>query len=198
MDTELKLTRALKDLLKLSGSEPLTFGELLLKLGLQGQVVFLLFLVSPMLQPIPLPGLSSILSFMAVIIGFQILNNKPAWLPEKYRHRVIPAQKLEKWVINTIQILEKVKKFIHPRKRLRGDLLQIRKGVTVFILMASLLLALPLPIPFSNFFPSVTIFLFGLGLLEDDGLLYICGLVFFVISVFYIGSILHLPFHLIK
>jgi hypothetical protein len=68
--------------------------------------------------------------------------------------------------------------------------------VAILVMLTSVLLALPLPIPLSNFFPSVTIFTLGLGLLEDDGLFYVFGFLFFLISAAYITSIFLVPWYL--
>ena len=52
------------------------------------------------------------------------------------------------------------------------------RSVHLFVVcVAALVLALPMPIPFTNTFPGWTILLFAFGLLERDGLFVLAGYV---------------------
>jgi len=53
------------------------------------------------------------------------------------------------------------------------------------IAIAALLLALPLPIPFTNMIPGWAIFLIALGLMERDGLFILAGHLVLFISLAY-------------
>ena len=55
------------------------------------------------------------------------------------------------------------------------------------IVSGGFLLSLPLPIPFSNGFPAVSIMLLAAGLMERDGLLVLWGYLMGVFSWIYIG-----------
>jgi len=70
--------------------------------------------------------------------------------------------------------------FLHRREFFR------RLGA-VLILLCGLKLLLPLPVPMSNFFPAATIFLLAGSALEDDGLVYVVGLVMFTASAAFFG-----------
>lgn len=196
MAAELRLSKELNLILHHSKSRTFTFGDLLHRLGVQGQIVFLMVLVAPMLQPVPLPGISSILSLMVVITAFEILFNLPPRLPKRFHLREIDSRKLEKWLVSSLKLLLRIETYCRPRNRWYGEVKIVRKVATVLVMLTALLLALPLPIPFSNFFPSTSIFAFGMGLLEDDGLFYVFGFLLFLVSAFYIGMIFVVPWYL--
>ena len=78
-------------------------------------------------------------------------------------------------------LLKKTKRLIHPRLNwmCRSPVMEVVNGLVVFIL--GLLLALPLPIPFSNLLAAWAIFLIALGIAEDDGLVVVFG---YIVAVF--------------
>jgi hypothetical protein len=70
-------------------------------------------------------------------------------------------------------IIKKCKRFVRPRmeKFCYGAVFKRLNGLVVLLL--GLILALPLPIPFTNLMAAWTLFILTLGLLEDDGFLVI-------------------------
>ncbi|MFZ0710673.1 MAG: exopolysaccharide biosynthesis protein, partial [Terrimicrobiaceae bacterium] len=57
------------------------------------------------------------------------------------------------------------------------------------ILICGGLLLLPLPLPFSNALPALTVVLLAAGMLEKDGYFVIAGLLMFVITLIFFGSL---------
>jgi len=55
----------------------------------------------------------------------------------------------------------------------------------VLIALCGLKLLLPLPVPMSNFFPGVSAALLAAGSFEEDGLVFLAGLVMFTASLAY-------------
>ena len=58
------------------------------------------------------------------------------------------------------------------------------------ILVCGLLLLLPLPVPFSNAFPALTIILLAAAGLERDGAVFIVGCVQFVLCLAFFGALI--------
>ena len=55
----------------------------------------------------------------------------------------------------------------------------------MLIALCGLKLLLPLPIPLSNFFPGISATLLAAGSFEEDGLVFLVGLVMFAASLAY-------------
>ena len=55
----------------------------------------------------------------------------------------------------------------------------------VLIALCGLKLLLPLPIPLSNFFPGISAALLAAGSFEEDGLVFLVGLLMFAVSLAY-------------
>ena len=70
--------------------------------------------------------------------------------------------------------LERSERFLHPRL---GGLTRGRMERVIGVLMLILACAVVLPIPFGNMIPALGIIFFSLGLMEEDGLWIIAGLV---------------------
>lgn len=137
--------------------------------GSDGHFVLIAFLIIPFLQPIPLPGLSTPFgALMAVIAGLAYLG-KPPWIPKRWAHRKVSA----KIVLRIAELSEHAFAKLTPIFRVRGERLfrEPFRGLSAFLLILNaILLALPLPIPFSNFLPAWAIGFQVLAQLEDDGL----------------------------
>jgi hypothetical protein len=105
---------------------------------------------------------------MALIALQMIGGRKAVWLPQGLGTiRIKP--KLAKTMLNTAsKFLSKIERYIRPRQKwIRGRTGQV--GLAFVVLnMACLMM---LPIPLTNTFPAMVIFMIGVGLSEEDGLL---------------------------
>lgn len=143
----------------------------------EGEALLILCLVSilPFMQPIPIPGLSSILGFIVLLQGFGLmLKGKPV-LTKKMRELNITHERFEiiyKAAQKFSSFTTKISAFKHPLTNTRAS--QILCGFA--IVLSSAFLSLPLPIPFSNLVPALSIFLICIGLLEEDIILILLGL----------------------
>lgn len=139
-------------------------------MGAEGHAVMLIFLCLPYLQPIPIPGLSTPFGIVIAIISMFLYLKKPARLPKRFHHLKLSSAV----VIKITEVAERVWTRIHRRIYARWDIfftLPIFRILTLLIVVTNgLLLALPLPIPFSNTVPVVVILLNSLGQMERDGL----------------------------
>lgn len=163
--------RALSEVLRDISDDPdeeVTLGEVVERFGPRAFGALLFVLAIPNLLPLP-PGSTTVLGAPIVILAPQLafgirtpwmprfLDCKPirrAWLRNAY-DRVAPSlQRIEK--VSGPRLLWL---FSPPAERLLG------------VACTALALVLILPIPLGNILPSITIGLFGLALVQRDGLL---------------------------
>ncbi|MFN2425010.1 MAG: exopolysaccharide biosynthesis protein [Candidatus Binatia bacterium] len=164
---------------------PVTLGELLVLCGPQGHGFLAIFLVLPFLQPIPLPGISSAIGILLIILGVFVALRRPPWVPQRLARVTVQPEavlmicaKIEKLLLALEHVVKPRMQWLFARRWFR-----VTNGV-VWILHA-LVFSLPLPIPFTNAFPALVILLMALGILEED---------FGVIVVAYLGGVFNILF----
>lgn len=151
-----------------------TRGDLTLKrifeiLGEEGHAVLLLFFCLPFLQPIPIPGLSTPLGVLIVLISIYLFRQVPPWLPQRYEKLKISAAVVIR-VSNVAESIWKVvAKVVRSRMEFLHDLFPFRVLNLFIFVVNAILLSLPLPIPFSNTIPAIGIILCAIGHIEKDG-----------------------------
>jgi hypothetical protein len=150
---------------------------------------FLLLLLSvPFVQPIPIPGLSTPFGVAIALVGFGLLIGQTPWLPGWLLKLPLPKN----FLAAALQVMRRLVRLLEALLRPRlvwlaaHPVLQRLQGLC--ILTCGVLLALPLPIPFSNMLPAVTVIAFACSLLEKDGLFYLVGLGCFALTAaFFLG-----------
>lgn len=150
-------------------TEPrIRFGTILESLGDRGFGLLLILLSLPSAMPVPAPGYSTPFGIIIVILGIQMLAGRSTiWLPKWALSREFSHEGLAKILRTGASFFDKTEYLIRPRWMwMTGKGGQISCSLLV-MLMACLMI---LPIPFTNTFPAMVIFLIGIGLLERDGL----------------------------
>lgn len=142
----------------------------------EGEALLILCLISilPFMQPIPIPGLSSILGLIVVLQGFGLMIWSKPLLTKKMKNLRITHEKFEiiyKAAVKFSTFTSKISAFKHPLANTRAS--HIFCGLA--IVLSAGFLSLPLPIPFSNLIPALSIFLICIGLLEEDIILIMMG-----------------------
>lgn len=154
----------------------------------RGYATLLVLFSLPFCTPLSIPGVSTLFGFILAFIGLRLAFGKHLWWPQWILEKELSSHKIEKLVKTTMRTVKGLQKFVHPRLTLFTDHSYMKpiQGLLVFLL--ALLLALPLPIPFTNMLAALPIFCMGLGLLEDDGLLMIIGYILaFICFAFFFG-----------
>lgn len=136
----------------------------------RGHAALLVVLSLPFCLPIPLLGLSTVFGPVLAFIGLRIAFARRPWLPHWVLDKPIKAETVRALAAKSVALEHRTRKVLRPRwlQLCRLPLALRSHGVTIAVL--GLLLALPLPIPFTNLPFAIPILLFGLALLEDDGL----------------------------
>jgi hypothetical protein len=143
----------------------------------EGEALLILCLVSilPFMQPIPIPGLSSVLGLIVLLQGLGLMFWSKPLLTNKMKNLNITHEKFEiifKAAKKFSGFTAKISLFKSPVTNTRPC--HILCGFA--IVLSAAFLSLPLPIPFSNLVPALSIFLICIGLLEEDVVLILIGL----------------------
>ncbi|AHB88953.1 exopolysaccharide synthesis protein ExoD [Thermosynechococcus sp. NK55a] len=166
---------SLAEIVQLAGER--TFGFLLAVLSL------------PSALPIPAPGYATPFGIVLLLLGWQLLVGASVpWLPPWLLKRTMPRSQMQKIVRTALPWLRRIELISRPRWRFicttRGGRLGL--GVTVSLMAISMIL----PIPGTNTIPAMGIFTIGFGLLDDDGLISLAGVVISLIGLAVTTSIL--------
>ncbi|MEK7357819.1 MAG: exopolysaccharide biosynthesis protein [Bdellovibrionota bacterium] len=171
----------------------LTVGELVVLFGPRGHAFLIVFLVLPFLQPIPIPGVSTLLGLVMAMAGYLMMRNKPPWVPERLARVKIEKHFLLKVVGALESLLLRLERIVRPR----GAILVTHQGFRIangFLLcLHGLLMALPLPIPLSNFLPAAVLFLIALGSLEEDLAVVIAGYTVTLVNAAFFAALVLAP-----
>jgi len=153
----------------------ITLENLVQKLKGEALLVLCLIAILPFMQPIPIPGLSTLLGFIVLLQGFGLMFWKGPVLTEKMKAVTISHEKFEqifKAAEKFVGFTDKISLLKHPWTNSRAS--QVVCGLAIVI--SASFLSLPLPIPLSNFVPAMSIALICVGLLEEDILLILMGI----------------------
>jgi hypothetical protein len=194
-----KFSDTLKDLEHRSQqSEPLTVQAIFDTVGTSGQLMLVLILSVPFLQPIPMFGLSSVFGSVIGLVGIGIFLGKPPWLPQKLRVREIPPALVQRICHGGEKFFEWIEKFVRPRGGLLHRNPALLRVAGAMIVVNAFLLALPLPIPATNIVPSVPTVLIAIGTVEEDDLLIGLGYLTFVLSLAFFVVLVASPYYIYR
>ena len=176
--------------------ETMTLQNIVSLLGHSSNYLIILFLVIPFLQPIPLPGFSTLCGILVVLSGGFSIFNRPFYLPRWAKRQTIAQTTVRKICHSMLGFFDKTHRWVHERGRFvrRHTLLRWFNGLLICAL--GVLLALPLPIPFTNTFPAFSLVALCLGTLRDDGVFLGCGWLLTAVTCVYFSTALTLPFRL--
>ncbi|MGZ3768657.1 MAG: exopolysaccharide biosynthesis protein [Bdellovibrio sp.] len=164
----------------------LTLSRVFELLGEEGHAMIILFLCLPFLQPIPIPGLSTPLGVLIVLVAYYLYRDKAPWIPKKYRQIKISSHLLVKVVHVSEKIWGYISHVIKARLVFFHDNWFFKIINLVVFVVNAVLLALPLPIPFSNTVPVIAIVLNAIGHMEKDGaLIFISYLWCIAVGIFF-------------
>lgn len=143
--------------------------ELSAAVGDKGFGLLLMILSLPSALPVPAPGYSTPFGIAIAVIAIQLLIGRHrVWLPSKLKALRINPIVADKMLGAATKFLRMVEHWIKPRQRWirsRGG----HSALALVILVMSCLMMLPIPL--TNTFPAMVIFMIGVGLSEEDGLL---------------------------
>jgi hypothetical protein len=151
--------------------QPLTLDALLEGTGGRGAFLVMILLCLPFCQPIPLPGVSTVIGVVLGLLGVFLALGEKASLPKGIGQRALPPFFRTKLLGASVKLLAFIERWVKPR----GSKWILWRGVRAFngvlIVWMAVLLSLPIPLPFTNQPPAVAIMLVALSTMEEDGVL---------------------------
>jgi hypothetical protein len=153
---------------------PLTLAELKQSLKGRGSAMLLILLALPFCF-IAIPGLSTPFGIAICLIGACLMIGREPWLPRFIMHRRLSTARLAQLLTGAIKVARQLEKFVRPRLAFLHAGPGMLRLIGLGIVIASLGLMLPLPIPFSNSIPAWAVVLLAIGMMEKDGLCVLLG-----------------------
>jgi hypothetical protein len=184
-----RLSADVEELIRAFAEREVCLREVLAVLQGRGFDVLLILLAFPFCTPIPLPGLSTPFGLVIAYIGLRLGLGRRPWLPARLLDKRLPPRFFPRFLAGARHLLRGIEYFLRPRCTgiMRWGV--VRRGLGVMICVAGLLLLLPLPIPFSNFLPAITIVLLAAAMLENDGGAALAGTVTFLLTLGFFTAI---------
>ena len=148
-----------------------TLGELLDLFGDEGLLLLTILLTLVFLIPVSIPGVSTVFGAAILLVGVSRLINRPLWLPQRVKHKALPAARLRPGLTAGLVWVRRMEKISRPH-RLRLFIDGPGQGVInnlAFILAALLLMAPFGFVPFSNTLPALALLLYAIGFIQRDG-----------------------------
>ena len=162
------LLRSLPD----PGSTTVNVGEIIAHFGPRAFGALLFVFAVPNLLPLP-PGSTTVLGLPLLLFAPQLAaGSQQPWLPRRLQVRAFDAASLRKVTTRASVWVERAERLTTRRGAVMfGPLGTALIGIVCTLLAAVLIL----PIPLGNMLPAFTIAVFGLSLVQRDGLLALIG-----------------------
>jgi hypothetical protein len=169
------LSKALEEVLESLQGQDTTLGGLLEKIGERGFGLLFLLLALPAALPVPAPGYATPFGIVMALLSVQmVLGRKAPWLPAFLARRTLSFSVVSFSIRQGGRVLGLVEWLVRPRwSRLSRNRFFLAAIAVVMLLMS---LFMTLPIPLTNTAPSFVIFVLAAGILEEDGLVLLGGL----------------------
>ena len=163
------LGKTLKDLLDTDEPSGLSIQEITNAVGEKGFGLLLVLLSLPSALPVPAPGYSTPFGTVIALVALQMsFNRSTIWLPSKLANIRIKPQLAHSMLGSASKFLINIERYIRPRQLwIRNRKIQV--GLVIIICIMAFLMILPIPL--TNTFPAIVIFIIGVGLAEEDGLI---------------------------
>lgn len=180
VESEERMSETFRRFVTEIGPKDTTLGDLVQALGDRSLLVAIVLFSLPNCIPAP-PGIGSVFAVPVLVVTWQLLRDYPTLrLPGGLARRRISAKALV-WIADKgLRPLIWVEKRCSPRlPRLVSHKSHRLIGVAILLLAT----VVAFPGPMTNFLPALAILAITVGLLERDGLIVLCGLLFGIVAV---------------
>src|SRR6266404_561378 len=140
----------------------------------RGSAMLLILLALPFCF-VAIPGLSMPFGIAIGLIGASLAIGREPWLPRFIMHRRLSTARSAQLLTGAIKVARQLERFVRPRFAFLHAGPGMLRLIGLGIVIASLGLMLPLPIPFSNSLTAWAVVLLAIGMMEKDGLCVLLG-----------------------
>jgi hypothetical protein len=176
-----------------SGPGPKTVGSLIELFGEKSFAVLFVLLLALSALPLPTGGVTHVFELIAMLLALQlIVGRRHVWLPERWRQRELGSATQKRFRETFLRRLRWVERRSRPRL---GFLLSQRPsnvGFGAVVLVLTVFAFVAPPFTGLDTLPSLGVVLISLGVLLDDALLALIGLVVGAVGavlVLFLGSL---------
>lgn len=135
----------------------------------------LVILALPSALPVPAPGYSIPFGIAIFFLAIQlIIGRDRPWMPEKILKGSMSLTTVQSFVTKGTPWLRKIEALTKPR--LTYICTSVGGKAIIGVAIALMSISMMIPIPGTNTLPAIGIFVTGLGLFEDDGIISLVGL----------------------
>ncbi len=188
-----------------AGASDLTINQLLARTEGRGVYLVIIVFSAPFISPIPLIGLSSILGPVIVFLAVRLALGRSAWVPRSVGERALPPGLRQFISGGGVRALLWIERFVRPRRSAWMAWPATRIAHCSLIALMAVLLTLPLPVPFTNSLPTLTVIVMAASMMESDGVTVFVGyalalatLVYFALFAGAIAAALRQMLHVIQ
>lgn len=162
------------------GGDTVTVEEIAAAFDTRAYGPFLILLGLVNCIPFP-PGLLSIIGLPIVILGVQmLLGRRTPWLPHSVMRRRIKRDDLTRHATAAQPILQRIERLLRPRM---AGVFRILPQRAIGLLVTIFGTCVLIPIPLTNFVPSLGTVIVALALIEADGLVLALGVLVGIVGV---------------
>jgi len=192
-----RLAHDLALLVEMARGQALPIARMLSVMDERGYPLALVLLAFPFVLPVPSLGMAGPMGLFLAVAGLGLVRHPNPSLPRFLERRSVAFAVLRALSGAVEAVRAAQGRVVRPRMAFltSGPL---RALVGLSLTCAALIMALPIPVPLSNFFPAVAILILAVGLLEGDGLLVLVGHVATVglcVGVYFLWSAVCLGLH---
>lgn len=180
-----RFSQELQALANRFAERPAPLSELLQATQGRGFDLLLVCISLPFVTPIPLPGLSAPFGLLVALLGARLAVGRKPWLPHRLLRRELPPRFLAKVLQAATRVVRWLEFCLKPRLSFLHESLLFRRLAGSLLMLSGLLLLLPLPLPFCNSLPALTVLLLSASALERDGVAFLAGCFVFLVTVAY-------------
>jgi hypothetical protein len=146
----------------------------------------LLFALLSLLAALPILAIGYAMGIVIFLLAIQLIaGSEQPWLPKMIRKRKFERTAIQGVIRQSMPWLRRLEVISKPRLT---PVCTSRTGrTTIGVAIALMALSIALPIALPNVVPAVGVFITGFGLLDDDGVISVVGLIFCAIAATFTG-----------
>jgi hypothetical protein len=124
-----------------------------------------------MVIPVSVPGFSTVVGTIIGLLALRVALGKPANLPAFLGRRTVSREVRKGLVHGGVKVLRLLERVVRKRQTTWLKWRVMHCVNAALIAFMALLLALPVPLPFSNPLPGSAVILLAVSMMEEDGVL---------------------------